>query len=408
MPTRIEAKRLVPGRDDVVDDGVVIFEGSTIVYAGGADAAPQTPDATVLITDTVMPGMWDCHGHFLGIHTASLDEIHVTRPQVSAIRSVGDARAALDAGFTSVREVGGHGSFLARVIAEGVVSGPNIYASGSMLSMTAGHGDIHDMELTTARHSLARHWGEDNVVDGPDQCRAGVRRMLRLGARVIKIHASGGVLSQLDDPHLPQFSKEELDAIVDEATRMERAVAAHCHGKRGIMAAVEAGVKTIEHGTFVDEEVADAMKENDVMLVPTRWIVDFLMREGEERGMPEYAKKKAHEAAENHAHAIALAIEKGVEVALGTDMFATGLWGKNGEELGLLVECGMTPLQAIETATANGPATLGPQAPNSGQLAEAMDADVICVRGDPTSDVSILGDPSNVTHVFKSGVLCKG
>jgi imidazolonepropionase-like amidohydrolase len=231
--------------------------------------------------------------------------------------------------------------------------------------------------------------------------------MLRLGAKVIKIHASGGVMSELDDPHLPQFSKAELEAIVDEATRMERLVGAHCHGKRGIMAAVEAGVKTIEHGTYLDEEAADAMVEVGAMLVPTRWILRYLLAEGEKKGMPEYAKVKAEATARYHAGAIALAVEKGVKIALGTDIWATGLWGKNAEELGLMVEVGMTPLQAIESATANGPDTLGPQAPRSGQLAEGYDADVICVSGDPSSDVTVLGDPDNVTHVWKGGVRYK-
>ena len=165
-----------------------------------------------------------------------------------------------------------------------------------MLSMTGGHGDSHGLDLGAARLVKARHYGEDNIVDGPDQCRAGVRRMLRLGAKVIKIHASGGVMSELDDPHLPQFSKQELEAIVDEATRMERLVGAHCHGKRGIMAALEAGVKTIEHGTYLDQEAADAMVESEAILVPTRFVVDFLMAEGEKRGMPEYAKKKGQAA----------------------------------------------------------------------------------------------------------------
>jgi imidazolonepropionase-like amidohydrolase len=232
--------------------------------------------------------------------------------------------------------------------------------------------------------------------------------MLRLGAKVIKIHASGGVMSELDDPHLPQFSKPELDAIVDEATRMERLVGAHCHGKRGIMAALEAGIMTIEHGTYLDEEAADAMAETGAILVPTRFVVDFLMSEGDKRGMPEYAKKKAQAASEAHSDAVALAHQRGVKIAMGTDIWMTGLWGRNGEELSLLVDCGMTPLEAIETATANGPATLGPQAPNAGQLLEGMDGDVICISGDPTTDVSILGDPSNITHVFKAGVKVKG
>lgn len=408
MPTRIEATRLVPGRGAVIDAGVVVLDGPTIAYAGPAAEAPETPDAEVVTTDAVMPGMWECHGHFLGISNANVEEAFTTRPQLLSMRVTADARRALDAGFTSVRELGGLGSFLSFAIQEGQVVGPNVYASGGMLSMTAGHGDIHSMDLDTARQIWIRLTGEDPIVDGPDEARAGVRRMLRLGARVIKIHASGGVLSQLDDPHLPQFSREELEAIVDEATRMERSVAAHTHGKRGMMAAVEAGVKTLEHGTYIDDEVADAMIERDAILVPTRWVVDFLMAEGEKRGMPEYAKKKAEGAAEHHANGITLAVEKGVKIAVGTDIFGTGLWGRNGEELQLMVNCGMTPLQAIEAATANGPDTLGPQAPNSGQLVAGMDADVICVSGDPTADVSILGDPGNVTHVFKAGTRYKG
>jgi imidazolonepropionase-like amidohydrolase len=406
--TRIEATRLIPGRGEVLDDAVVVLDGDTIAYAGPkTDAPAPDEDTRTITTETVMPGLWECHGHFIGTYSANIAEMHTLRPQLAAMRVTADARRALMAGFTSVREMGGMGTFLGRAIDEGQVVGPNVYASGSMLSMTAGHGDEHGMDLVASRTSIARHWGEDNICDGPDECRAGVRRMLRIGAKVIKVHASGGVMSELDDPLLPQFSKEELEAIVDEATRMERLVGAHCHGKRGIMAALEAGVKTIEHGTYLDEEAADAMVETGSILVPTRWILNYLMTEGTKKGMPEYARVKGEIASRSHADAIALAVEKGVNIAMGTDIWATGLWGKNAEELTLMVEVGMTPLQAIECATANGPDTLGPQAPKSGQLLEGFDADVICVEGDPSADVSVLSDPENVTHVFKGGVLHK-
>lgn len=408
MTSRIEATRLVPGRGEPTENSVVIIENDIIAYAGSAENAPETPDAEVVAADTVMPGMWECHGHFIGTYSANIAEIHSTRPQLAAMRVTADAGRVLDAGFTSVREMGGLGTHLGRAVEEGQVRGPNVYASGSMLSMTAGHGDDHGMELGAGRLSRERAWGEDNIVDGPDECRAGVRRMLRLGAKVIKVHASGGVMSELDDPHLPQFSLEELEAIVDEATRMERLVGAHCHGKRGVMNALEAGIKTIEHGTYLDEEAADAMIEAEAILVPTRFIISFLMAEGEKRGMPDYAKKKMAETAEYHKDAISLAVEKGVKIALGTDIWGTGLWGRNGEEVALMAECGMSPLQAIEAATANGPDTLGPQAPNSGVLAEGKDADVICVSGDPTTDVSVLGSPDNITHVFKNGIRYKG
>jgi imidazolonepropionase-like amidohydrolase len=406
--TRIEATRLIPGRGEVLDDAVVVLDGDTIAYAGPkTDAPAPDEDTRTITTETVMPGLWECHGHFIGTYSANIAEMHTLRPQLAAMRVTADAKRALMAGFTSVREMGGMGTFLGRAIDEGQVVGPNVYASGAMLSMTAGHGDEHGMDLVASRTSIARHWGEDNICDGPDECRAGVRRMLRIGAKVIKVHASGGVMSELDDPLLPQFSKEELEAIVDEATRMERLVGAHCHGKRGIMAALEAGVKTIEHGTYLDEEAADAMVETGSILVPTRWILNYLMTEGTKKGMPEYARVKGEIASRSHADAIALAVEKGVNIAMGTDIWATGLWGKNAEELTLMVEVGMTPLQAIECATANGPDTLGPQAPKSGQLLEGFDADVICVEGDPSADVSVLSDPENVTHVFKGGILHK-
>lgn len=405
MAIRIDAKKLVPGRGKPISDASIGLDGNKISYVGPTVEAP--PSDEIITTPSVMPGMWECHGHFIGMLSANFDELAGLRPQLASMRVTHDARAALDAGFTSVREMGGMGTFLARAVNEGWVQGPNIYASGGMLSQTGGHGDFHGQPLVASRDLTRAHWGEDHICDGPDECRAAVRRMLRLGAKVIKIHASGGVLSELDDPMLPQFSRPELEAIVDEATRMERLVGAHCHGSRGIIAALEAGVMTIEHGTYLNEEAADLMKAKDATLVPTRFIVEFLMAEGAKAGMPEYARVKGEAASRHHEQALALAIDKGVRVALGTDIFATGLWGRNAEEIALMVKAGMTNLQAIEAATANGPDTLGPQAPQSGQLIEGYDADVICVDGDPTSDVAILEDTANITHVFKGGVSYK-
>lgn len=236
MTTRIDANKLIPGRGEPIAGASVVLEDGKISYVGPTDGAPVAN--TTIKTPTVMPGLWECHGHFLGLLTANFDEMSSLRPQLAAMRVTHDAGAALDAGFTSVREMGGYGTFLARSVNEGWVTGPNIYASGGMLSQTGGHGDIHGAPLAVARELLQAHWGEDHICDGPDECRAAVRRMLRLGARVIKIHASGGVMSELDDPMLPQFSKKELEAIVDEAARMERLVGAHCHGSRGITAAL--------------------------------------------------------------------------------------------------------------------------------------------------------------------------
>jgi imidazolonepropionase-like amidohydrolase len=149
----------------------------------GPIAAAPTADTTIS-TKTSMPGMWECHGHFLGLLGANFDEMTGLRPQLAAMRVTHDAKAALQAGFTSVREMGGYGTFLSRAINEGWVEGPNIYASGGMLSQTGGHGDFHGAPLAVARELTRSHWGEDNICDGPDECRAAVRRMLRLGATV--------------------------------------------------------------------------------------------------------------------------------------------------------------------------------------------------------------------------------
>ncbi|MGH8875625.1 MAG: amidohydrolase family protein, partial [Acidimicrobiia bacterium] len=388
---RIEADLLIPGRGDPVLDGCVVIDGPTITYAGPSASAPATPGIDPVRAPVVMPGMWECHGHFWGITTPNIETLATLSPAVGILRAARDARAALEAGFTSVREVGGYGVFLARAIEEGTIPGPTIYPSAGILSQTGGHGDIHGLPLDQVARIFEDHFGASGLCDGPDDCRRAVRRQLRVGAKVIKVCASGGVMSEADHPIHQQFSAGELEAIVDEAARAERAVAAHCHGKPGIMAALRAGVRTIEHGTYLDEEAAESMVEAGSVLVATRFIVEYLVADGRRAGMPDYAYRKIEAIADRHAEAMSIAREAGVTMALGTDMFMTGtMWGSNGRELGYLVDAGLTPSQAIEAATANGPLTVGLQAPRSGILAEGYDADLIAVAADPLADVTVL------------------
>lgn len=407
---RISADLLVPGDGPPIADGVVVIEGSTITYAGTAAGAPETPGADDDHVTTVMPGLWDCHAHLFGLAegVVNLEALMTQTPQVGAVRAGRDLTRALHAGITSVREVGGYGALLAPAIEEGTIAGPSLYPAGSVLSQTGGHGDAHGISPAAADDLYERHFGSPVLADGPADCRRLVRRQLRLGARVIKVCASGGVMSQIDHPIHQQFSAEELSAIVDEAARADRAVAAHCHGKPGIMAAVEAGVKTVEHGSYLDEEAAAAMTEEGTIMVPTRWIVEHLSGPETRRGMPDYAARKLDAIADRHREAIQIAVSTGVEVAAGTDIWGAGMWGRNGEEPGLLVESGMDPLDAIAAATSVAPRTLGPQAPESGRLAAGHDADVIGVDGDPVADISILGRPELITRVWKSGTLVKG
>src|SRR5580692_3228213 len=410
MMHRIEAELLIPGHGGPVRGGVVVLDGSRIGYAGPAGAAPPTPGTPVTRVATVMPGMWECHGHFLGARTFDLAQLPLEPEALRAARCTRDLRAALDAGITSVRDVGGLGVHLARAVAEGLVDGPAIYGAGAILSTTGGHADLHSFPLDWMQ-DFSRREGLMRLADGPDDCARAVREQLRRNAKLIKVCASGGVLSEVDDPIHQQFTMTELRAIVEVAGLADRVVAAHCHGKPGIMAALRAGVRTIEHGTYLDDECCDAMRETDAILVPTRTIIEDML--ANKAAVPPYAMVKLEAIADLHAEAVARAYEHGVTIAMGTDIALTGsdlpnAWGQNGSEPGYLVKLGLSPLEAIEAATATGPLTLGPQAPRSGRLAEGHDADVITLDADPLTDIGVLADPDRVTAVWTGGRQVKG
>ena len=255
-----------------------------------------------------------------------------------------------------MRDVGGLGVHLARAVAEGTVDGPAIYGAGAILSTTGGHGDLHAFPLDWIE-DYARHGGMLRLADGPDECAKAVREQLRRNAKLIKVCASGGVLSEVDDPIHQQFTMTELRAIVEVAGLADRVVAAHCHGKPGIMAALRAGVRTIEHGTYLDDECCDAMRETGAILVPTRTIIEDML--ANKAAVPAYAMAKLEAIADLHAQAVARACEQGVTIAMGTDIALSGSdlpnsWGQNGSEPGYLVKLGATPLEAIEAATAPG------------------------------------------------------
>jgi len=407
---RIEAELLIPGHGAPVTDGVVLLDGAEIGYAGPAALAPPSPSASLTRAVAVMPGMWECHGHLMGTRSFDLGRLPLEPEALRAARCTRDLRAALDAGITSVRDVGGLGVYLARAVAEGAVAGPAIYSAGAILSTTGGHGDLHAFPLDWIE-DYARSASMMRLADGPDECAKAVREQLRRNAKVIKVCASGGVLSELDDPIHQQFTTAELRAIVEVAGLADRAVAAHCHGKPGIIAALRAGVRTIEHGTYLDDECCDAMRESGAILVPTRTIIEEMLASKDL--VPGYAMVKLEAIADTHAQAVTRAYEHGVAIASGTDIAMTGpglpnAWGQNGSEPGYLVKLGLSPLEAIEAATATGPLTLGPQAPRSGLLAAGYDADVITLAADPLADIDVLADPAQVSAVWTRGRPVKG
>ena len=407
---RINASLLIPGRGDPVRDAAVLIDGSRISYAGPAASAPASPGAVTRSAATVLPGLWDCHGHFMGMRVLDLARLAQEPTALRAARSARDLANTLNAGFTSVREVGGLGIYLAQAVREGLLDGPSIYAAGAVLSTTGGHGDLHCYPLSWVE-DFGQHDGTFRLADGTSECMRAVREQLRRGAAVIKVCASGGVMSEVDHPVHQQFTDAELRTIVEVAGLADRVVAAHCHGKPGIMAALRAGVATIEHGTYLDEEACDAMRETGTILVPTRTIIENILADRSK--VPPYAAAKLTALADTHADMVRMAIERGVTIALGTDLGLTGLdrpgaWGTNAAELRHMVALGMTPQQAIEAGTATAPRTLGPQAPRSGLLAEGYDADLITVDGDPLADISVLENPARITAVWSGGRQVKG
>ena len=407
---RIHAENLIPGKGPPLRDGCVVLEQKRIRYAGPRDAAPETPSAQVFQVTTVMPGLWDCHGHFLG--STSLDFEVVTREPlaVQAARAAKDAETVLQAGFTSVREVGGLGIYLKQVVNEGILQGPHIYSSGAILSPTGGHADVHGYPLTWLEE-LRTTGGVFDLCDGVPECLKAVRLQLRRGADLIKVCTSGGVLSELDNPHHQQYSDEELHAMVGEAARAERITAAHCHGEAGIRAALRTGCRTLEHGSFLDPETARMAADAGAILVPARYIVERML--ALRHTLPAYVREKADLVERRHQASIRLAHAAGVRIAAGSDAGTAGPdaptpWSGVGEEFGYLVAAGLSPLDAIEAGTANGPLTLGALAPKSGQLCAGYDADVIGVEGNPVADIHVLAQPARISHVWKEGRLMKG
>lgn len=386
----------------------MVIDGDRIAYVGPRQDTPDTDAEHEIQVPVLMPGMWDCHVHFWGTHSVHVTELATLPAPLAAIRAAGDATLALSAGFTSVREVGGLGIHLARAVAEGTVRGPRVYAAGAMIGPTGGHADHHLYPADV----LDRLGGVPvfRVCDGVPECLKAVREQIRAGADLIKVVASGGIGSQYDEPEDEQFSPEELGAIVAEARRCGRAVAAHCHGAASIKTALRAGVTTIEHGTCLDEEAVDMMVDADAVLVPTRLIVEDMLAAGPSGTLPEFAYRKELAYAERHAQSLQLAVARGVRIAMGTDCFSSldGLparWGTNARELQWLVRAGMSPLEAIETTTAHGPHTLGPRAPRSGMVAVGYDADLLALNDDPRADITRLADRPAVLAVWQAGNL---
>ncbi|KAK3943828.1 hypothetical protein QBC46DRAFT_446607 [Diplogelasinospora grovesii] len=418
----ITADVLIPGRGDPIKHGAVVVKDGTIEWVGSKNDIPSECYSDLKFSHHVpvlMPGMWDVHTHFAGsgVVTAGIqDSMRLFLPGSAALVgavTVDDLRRTLMSGFTSIRELGGYAGDVSPAVEKGVIVGPNIYSALAILSITGGHGDTHGAPLQTVLDTCCPSGGGSAmgmVCDGVEGCTKAVRQVIRRGAKVIKICSTGGVLSMNDQPEDSQFSPAELRAIVEEAARSGRVVASHAIGKNGILAALDAGVKSIEHGMYLDEEVATKMKEKNAILVPTRHIVEGLAAGAED--LDPKSRAKMLRMLELSRSSLKLAIKLGVKIALGTDTFSSDrthiiAHGTNAKELHWAVEAGMTPLQAIEMATATPPETLGSMAKKAGQLKVGYDADIIAISANPVEDIEVLTKPDNITHVWKGGKLFK-
>jgi imidazolonepropionase-like amidohydrolase len=367
----------------------ILIEGDRIA----ARASRLEPPAGAMVIDCagryVLPGLIDCHVHLTsGGAPAELNAIRALSPATLALRAARHAEATLRAGFTTVRDLGAphHVNIhLAAAVAEGLVDGPRILAAGLGVTMTGGHG--HGF--------IARE------ADGPDEVRKAVREQLRAGATAIKLFASGGVLTPGVDPRSPSLSEAELAAGVEEAHKAFRVAAAHAQSTQGIKNAIRAGVDSIEHGVWLDDEAISLMLDRGTYLVPTLTAPAVMAEGGVAAGIEPYAVEKSNLVLEDHIASFQRAVRAGVKVALGTDQ-GTPLSrpGENAQEILRMARAGLSPAAAIMAATAWAADLLRVE---TGRLVPGRLADVLVLAGDPLEDLAVLADDSRIALVIAGG-----
>ncbi len=378
---------------------IVVEDGRITQVAAAAEVKPQAGDTAIDLPEaTLLPGLIDMHTHLtfdlsslgyqgLGISTAR-----------EALHGARNARRTLEAGFTTVRNLAARDYAdvaLRDAINDGDVIGPRMVVSGPPLGITGGHCDENLLPP-------AFHFQDGGVADGIEAVQHKVREVIKYGADVIKVCATGGVLSKGDDPNASQYTLEEMKAIVADAHRLGRKVAAHAHGAEGVRWASEAGVDSIEHGHLMDDAAIATLKKNGTYLVPTLFLGEYMEEHLAHSDVPEYSRQKMRDVAAAMQRNVGKAFAAGVKVAFGTDA-AVYPHGLNAGEFHVYVKLGMTPLAAIRTATLNAADLLG-WTDRVGSVEPSRWADMVAVDGDPTKDVSLL---EHVKFVMKGGVVYK-
>jgi imidazolonepropionase-like amidohydrolase len=378
----------------------IVIEGDKIAQIAASSEVKAAPgDTTIDLPDaTVLPGLIDAHTHLtFDLNSLGYQGLSISTAR-EALHGARNARRTLEAGFTTVRNVGAKDYAdiaLRDAINDGDVIGPRMVTSGPALGITGGHCDENLLPP-------AFHFQGGGVADGVEAVQHKVREVIKYGADVIKICATGGVLSKGDDPNASQFTLEEMKAIVADAHRLGRKVAAHAHGAEGVRWASEAGVDSVEHGHLMNDAAIATLKKNGTYLVPTLFLTEYMQQNLEHSDVPEYSKQKMRWIAGAAQQNVKKAFDAGVKVAFGTDA-AVYPHGLNAGEFHVYVKLGMTPLAAIQTATINASDLLGWK-DKVGALEPGKWADIVAVDGDPTKDVTIL---EHVKFVMKGGAVYK-
>jgi imidazolonepropionase-like amidohydrolase len=403
--TVLKGARLFDGRGDAsVRNGVIVVSGGKIQAVGAGLAVPAGAEVIDLGDVTLLPGFIDAHTHVTGESTENWLEGAMAGMRrgiaESAVRATEYARRTVLSGFTTVRDVGSSDFIdvgLRNAINAGVVPGPRMLVAVNSLGARGGHCDNTGFPymLFGSEPGMA-----NGIAAGGPGFRDAVRFQVKYGADVIKVCATGGVLSLSDEVDTPQLTQEEMDALVDEAHRLRRKTAAHAHGAEGAKVAIRAGIDSIDHGSFLDDEAIRMMKERGTYLVPTAMAVKYVT--SPTRSYPPEIAAKARAAGAAHGAAFRKAIQAGVKVALGTDS-GVSPHGLNAQEFGLMVDHGMSPAAALRAGTSVAAALLGLERA-VGALQPGMDADIVAVPGDPLADIRAT---EKVTFVMRGGKILR-
>ena len=389
--------------------GAVLIKGNRIQAVGPASEI-RLPDEQMATIDaqggSILPGLIDTHVHFW-LEEVNFLSIMNTPVSLHYYEAIERMKRTLEAGITSVRDAGGADLGMKQAVENGLILGPRMQISITVLSITGGHADTTLASGIDSGLFQALPGRPSGVCDGVAEVRRKVREVLRAGADVIKVCSTGGVLSATDHPQFTQFSQEELEVMVQEATfRQGRKVMAHAQGAEGIKNAVRAGIHSIEHGIFADDEAIELMLEKGTFLVPTLLAPLAVIEIAETQGtMPEWGIKKAREVIEIHSENIGRAYQAGVNIAMGTDA-GVMKHGTNLRELGLMCQVGMSPMESIVATTKTAAACLGWE-DRVGTLEAGKLADVIITKTDPLADIRSLEDAANIGMVMLDGRIVK-